>query len=133
MISTKKNRFSFAALAVAAITVAPNVEAAVIATSPVWADSGQSYHACNVVNISTATVSVTVELINSVGTVVTGPTTVSLLAGHSIELPGSSSSDPSGFEWCRFTASSVTSLRGNISVFRYMGSYYDTLAMSEAK
>jgi hypothetical protein len=76
MLHSKKNQLSVRLLAIAAIMLSPaaanaatagDISAAqVLNTSPVYADSA-SFHTCNVANVSTATISVAVELINSNG------------------------------------------------------------------
>jgi hypothetical protein len=129
MISTKKSHFSLAALTVAAISTVPNVGmAATLATSPVWVDTG-SYHACNAVNVSSTTTSVKSELLNNNGTILK-TYTWNLAPGNGAELIGNGDN---GFAWCRFTVSNSTSIRANVTVFRWLGSYYDSLALDIAR
>lgn len=135
MISIKE--FSLVALAVAALGMASNAGAAtvtILKTSPVWADSTQSYHACNLANVSAATLaSVQVDLVASDGSVITTQTTP-VTAGTTMET--SLFGGYSGFAWCRFTISGAkmqNSVRANITVFHYTGTYYDSLAIQSAQ
>ncbi len=138
MASTKNTLFSFAALALATLIAVPNTANAVagdigtgkvLNTSPLYADSGASYHACNAVNVTTSSVTVTITLLNSAGAVLqTAPFTIA--AGTSVELAGSGYS---GFARCRFAVSSSDYIRANISVFHWTGSYYETLAIDSAR
>jgi hypothetical protein len=136
-MSIKKNLFAFAALA--ALVVAPNAAKAVagdeaqlkiLNTSPVWADSAQSYHSCNVVNVTTLAATVTVDLLNS-GGVLVRTATVAIPAGDSIEL--SNGATYSGFARCRFTVADPAWIRANITVFHWTGTYYATLAIDDAR
>jgi len=131
----KKSLYTLA-LALGAVCAAPYAVAGkVITTAPLWADS-PSYHACNVANVSTTDLkSVTVDLINSGGTVLATQTLEPLAAGQSNELnPGGYS----GFARCRFTVVGSTSkIRANITVFRNTsdgnGNYYDVLGIESAR
>lgn len=130
MISSKKNRFLFAALALAASSMATSVQAAeTLYTSPLWADSGQSYHACNVTNVISIAQSVTISLLNSSGAVLTSGT-YSIPAGATQEL---SWSGYTGFARCRIVAGYGAYIRANIQVFHWTGTYYDSLAIDTAR
>ena len=104
-----------------------------INTSMVWADSGTSYHACNVVNVTTSTQNINVDLISSSGTVLatTGATAYALAPGAFLET--SAFGGYSGFARCRIKGANPANLRANITVFRYTGTYYESLAVSEAR
>lgn len=139
MNSIKKTNFSFAGLAMVVLIAAPNNASAVagdvsiakiLNTSPLWADSGESYHACNAVNVTTSSVNVTITLLNSAGIVLqTSPFTVA--AGTSVELANGTTY--SGFARCRFSVSNENYIRANVSVFHWTGSYYETLATDSAR
>jgi subtilase family serine protease len=104
-------------------------------TSPLWADSGQSYHACDVVNVSDSPASVIVDLINSNGAVLvtTGASPINLAVGNSVEIANFSATY-SGFARCRFSAANAPgAIRANLSIFHWNGTYWDTLASSEAR
>lgn len=103
-------------------------------TSALWADSGVSYHACNFTNVSNAAVSVKIYVIKSGGTVhtSTGATAVSVPARQTYEL--ATAADLSDFAWCKFvTTAPASSVRANITVFRWTGTFYDSLATAEAR
>ena len=103
-------------------------------TSPLFADSGKSYHACNVANVTTSSVAIKVDILGPTGTtlVSSGATPFTLTAGNSYELANSAYT---GFARCRVSviAGSGGAVRANLSVFYYTGSYYQTLALSEAR
>jgi hypothetical protein len=103
-------------------------------TSPVWADSGQSYHACNVANVTAASATLQVQMLSSTGAVIasSGASFITLAAGNVYEL---SQSTYSGFAYCRFNlgAEAKASFRANMTVFHYTGAFYDTIAFSEAR
>jgi len=138
MISINRTLFSFATMAFVTFIAVPNNANAVtgdigagkiINTSPLWADSGQSYHACNAVNVTTSTVSVTITLLNGAGAVLqTSPFTIA--PGTSVELAGSGYT---GFARCRFSGSNPDWIRANLSVFHWTGTYYETLAIDSAR
>ncbi|MBK8816630.1 MAG: hypothetical protein IPN42_14520 [Methylococcaceae bacterium] len=102
-------------------------------SSPLYADSGQSYHACNVANITTAALKAKIDLISASGTVLatTGATPISLIAGTSYELIGPSTY--TGFARCRVSTVDPENVRANLSVFHYTGTYFETLAFSELR
>ena len=141
MRRAQKNRLSAPLLAMtAALVLAPAAGHAatagdisalsVLNTSPLWADSA-SYWACNVVNVSTSTFTVTIDLIGSDGSVVTSGA-VSLAGGTSTELTGSTTG---GFARCRFSLDlAPTTIRANLTVFHEISSgVYQTYAISEAR
>ena len=71
MLRATKNQLSVPLLAITVLALAPAAAHAEVAgdisiaqvlnTSPLWADA-QSYHACNVVNVSTSAVNISIEL-----------------------------------------------------------------------
>jgi hypothetical protein len=128
---TTNIRFLLAIIAVSAMGMASNVMAAPLTTSPAWSDSGQSYHACNAVNVSLVPQTVTIDLINSSGTVVS-TATPTLAVGTSAEVALGSGGDFGGFASCRFTTAKNFTIRGNMTVFRWTGTFYDSLAVIEA-
>src|ERR1700735_4896434 len=116
-------------LAITALVLAPTLGHAVsgdaaltniLNTSPLWADS-HGYHACNVVNVTTSAVSVTIELIDNGGNVL-AEGNWTLAAGTSQELPESTGN---GFARCRFTLrESAAAIRANMAVFLNTSSGY---------
>jgi len=102
----------------------------VLNTSPLWADSA-SYHACNVVNVSTSTVSVSIELIEAGGGVINSVTNAAIAAGTSYELLEASGN---GFARCRFTLQDNPAvIRANLTIFRPVSGTFQTYATSEAR
>jgi hypothetical protein len=142
MLYTKKNHLSAQLLSIAAIVLSPAAAdastagdisvAQVLNTSTLWGDS-QSYHSCNVVNVSTATINVTVELISYAGSVLTSGT-FTLTAGNGYEL-NFSGGGFTGFARCRFTTNYPSVIRANLSTFHTpdSGTTYQTYALSEAR
>jgi hypothetical protein len=143
MFAKKKTQLSAHLLAIAAIVLSPAAANAatagdispvqVLNTSPVYGD-GQSFHTCNVVNVSTATISVVVELINSNGGVLTSET-LGIGPGTSREL-SFSGGGYTGFARCRFTLNySATTIRANVATFHSPdgGTTFQTYAFSEAR
>ena len=144
MLTIRKSQLSIPLLAMTAVVLVPAAAHAatagdisipqVLNTSPLWADSG-SYHACNVVNVSTGSVNISIELIESGGTVLatSGSTPISLAAGTSTEL--SVAPNYVGFARCRFTLNQAPGIiRANLTVFHALGSgTYQTYATSEAR
>jgi hypothetical protein len=102
-------------------------------TSPLYADSGQSYHACNVANVSTALIEVDIEIKNSAGLIIVNAPTIFLNPGTSTELQ--TNETYSGFAYCRITLAgeAKSTVRANLAVLHYTGSFFDTLAISEAR
>jgi hypothetical protein len=129
MFHSKKNQLSVRLLAIAAILLSPcaanaatagDISAAqVLNTSPVRGDS-QSYHTCNVVNVSTVTISVAAGLINSTGAVLTSHT-FSLSAGNFGQVTFNGGGY-TGFARCRFTLNySATNYSCKCGDFSYSG------------
>jgi hypothetical protein len=111
--------------------------AQVLNTSPMWADGG-SYHSCNVVNVTTATIVVSIELLSVIGEVDASSSGVSLRPGQDVQLndagAGSASQFP-GFARCRFTLNyGPGSIRANQTIFALLPSgALQTYAISEAR
>lgn len=107
----------------------------IINTSLLFADHPASYHACNVANVTTANLRVKIDLISATGTVLgtTGAIPVTLNAGLGYELLASSGSNYTGFARCRISLVDPANVRANLTVFHYTGSYYESLAVSEAR
>ena len=106
----------------------------VLNTSPLWADTA-SYHACNAVNITTASLTISIELIGQDGSVLasSGTSKLTIPAGTSVEI-----ADPtpySGFARCRFTLTdSPAAIRANLQVFHAVSNgVYQIYAISEAR
>ena len=103
-------------------------------TSPLWADSGSSYHACNVANVSTVSATLKDTMLNSSGVAIatSGATDINLAAGAVYEFQQSTYT---GFAYCRFNLGSAAggTVRANLSVFHSTGVYFETLALSEAR
>jgi hypothetical protein len=140
MFRTGKNQLSVPLLAMTGLVLAPAAAHAQVAgdisvaqvlnTSPLWADA-QSYHACNVVNVTTSPVAVSIELITSAGAVLisAAPT---IAAGNSTEV--SKFGGYSGFARCRVTLNDAPgTIRANLTVFHSLGGGYQTYATSEAR
>jgi hypothetical protein len=145
MLTIRKSQLSIPLLAMTAVVLAPVAAHAatagdisiykVLNTSPLWADA-QSYHSCNVVNVSTSGVGIYIEIIESSGTVLvtTGTTAITLAAGTSYEI-SSPAGAYTGFARCRFTLlNAPETLRANMTVFHALtGGVYQTYATSEAR
>jgi hypothetical protein len=134
MLRSRKNQLSVSLLAMTAFVLPASAHAAELNTSPLWADSGPSYHACNVANVSTSPVTLKVTMLNSSGVAIatSGTTNITLNAGATYELLQSTYS---GFAYCRFNLPNEvgTAVRANMTVFHSTGTYYETLALSEAR
>ena len=108
----------------------------VLNTSPLWADSGQSYHACDVVNVSASPVPIIINLINSSGGVLvtSGASPVNLAVGNSLEI-ANFGANYSGFAHCSFAIGngSGNPVRADLSVFHWTGAYYDTVTSDDAR
>ena len=109
----------------------------VLNTSPLWADSG-SYHSCNVVNVTTSSIGLAIELIGSNGSVITSVASISLPAGESTEILDATASAGAsyvGFARCRFTLNYASGgIRANETVFTRLSSgNYQSYAVSEAR
>lgn len=139
----RKLQLAMPVIAMTALALAPVASRAVTAgdiaavqvlnTSPLWADSA-SYHACNVVNVTTSPVNVWVELIDSGGAVLatSGTTPVALAAGTSMEIDNASFV---GFARCRVMLNEAPStIRANLTIFHLISvGVYSTYATSEAR
>lgn len=147
MLRARKNQFSLPMLAMAALGLASGAARAatagdiatlqVLNTSPLWADS-LSYHACNVVNVTTSAVNVIVELINGAGTIVAGSANaISIPAGTTFEISDASGNGTTdvGFARCRFTVNfTPITIRANETIFHSLGGgNFQTYATSEAR
>ena len=110
--------------------------AQVLNTSPLYADSG-SYHQCNVVNVTTATITVSIELISGSGTVVNAENSTSVPAGSMAAIGDDSASGSSspGFGRCRFSTNYGPGvIRANETIFAILPSgNIQTYAVSEAR
>lgn len=108
----------------------------VLNTSPLWADSGQGYHACNIVNVSDSPVAIMINLINSSGGVLvtSGASPINLAAGSSLEIANFAATC-SGFARCSFAVGNASEnpVRANLSIFHWTGAYYDTIAKDDAR
>lgn len=108
----------------------------VLNTSPLWADSGQGYHACNIVNVSDSPVAIMINLINSSGGVLvtSGASPINLAAGSSLEIANFAATY-SGFARCSFAVGNASEnpVRANLSIFHWTGAYYDTIAKDDAR
>ena len=111
-----------------------NMEA--LNTAPLWADSGQDYHACNVVNVSDSPVPIMINLINSTGGVLvtSGASPINLAVGSSLEI-ANFAANYTGFARCSFAIGNASGnpVRANLTVFHWTGSYYDTIAADDAR
>lgn len=106
--------------------------ATIWATGPVWADSGQDYHACNVVNVSSAPITdVTIELYKPDGTVLVQSGVITLQPRVTFEL---AAGNYTGFATCRiFSLAPGWQIRGNVIVFHNNGTYFETVAHDAAR
>lgn len=133
-------------LLVAAVTLAAVVggvhvgSAAGLKTGAVWADNGgggsPSYHACMVTNIGATALPalptvVSMELVNGAGTVLGTKQLNGLAPGATSELIEPAAY--TGFAWCRYTGVSAARVRAYIATFHFAGTYYDTLALDDAR
>ena len=129
---TMRNWFLIAGVALGVLGLGPQAGiAGVLSTSPLWADSNQSYHACNVTNVSTKPIhSLTVELVSGSGTVLITETITDLAPGGMHE---TSNFSGGGFAWCRFIGTTAGKIRANISVFHHTGTFFDTISFDMAR
>lgn len=125
-----------AGLALAALASATDARAAgapnlnkVVVSSPLWADPGPTYHACNVANVSAAPVYLKFDLVDRFGVVKTSNGAyITVAPGAIYEF----SASISGFAYCRIhLAGNVANIRANLSVFRWAGTYYETVANTD--
>jgi hypothetical protein len=113
---------------------APPVTAVTLNTSSLFSDSGQSYPACNISNITGTPLNAKVVLLSSTPTVLytTGTTPVAIPAGATIEY--TAATGYTGFSRCRFVIyGDPAGVRANISIFHFTGTYYETLALDDAR
>lgn len=144
----KANKYHFITivLSMMAISTVPTVANAVagdstaqstniLNTSLLYADHPASYHACNVVNVTTANLKIKIDLINISGTVLgtTGTTPITLNAGLGYELIANPGSNYIGFARCRISVVDPANVRANLTVFHSTGTYFESLAVSEAR
>jgi hypothetical protein len=106
----------------------------VLNSSPLWADT-KSYHACNVVNVTTSSEAISMEIIGSDGTVLatSGSTAITVSSGTSVEI--SNGASYTGFARCRVTLYyGSNTIRANLTVFHpNTDGTYQTYAVSEAR
>jgi hypothetical protein len=88
MLKLGRKELSVSLLAMAALALPVSAHAVELSTSPVYADSGSSYHACKVANVSAASVTLKVLVAASNGVVIasSGASDITLAAGTSYEL-----------------------------------------------
>jgi hypothetical protein len=145
MIKAKGKHRTVSALAIAALILTPAVASAVtgdvgpatlntLNTGAHWADNGQSYHACNVFNITVNPVAVKVDLIDSAGNfLVPSAAAVTLAPGGFLEV-ANFAMNYTGFARCRFlVGGNPEYVRANISVFHSTGTFFETLATEIAR
>jgi hypothetical protein len=134
MLKSIKKELSVSLFAMSALVLPVTAQAVELNTSPLYADSGQSYHACNVANVSTASVILGISILSSDGVWITGSSgNISLNAGASTEV--TTNKTYTGFAYCRINLPSEagSTVRANLTVFHYTGAFFDTLALSEAR
>lgn len=142
MLRTRKNKLAASLFAMTALglgsgamnAVAGDSVTQVLNTSPIYSDSGQSYPACNASNVAPFGLGIKIEMLDSVGNVLatTGATYITIAASGTYEL---SYSGYTGFSRCRFTLAAMppTTIRANGTVFHFNATYYESLAISEAR
>ncbi len=111
-----------------------NANATLLATGPVWADNGQTYQACNVVNVSNAAITdLQIDLYKSDGTILKTSGVITLNPQHSVEI--SAFGGYTGFARCRIYSALAQpwQIRGNVTTFRWTGTYYDSVAVEPAR
>lgn len=127
-------------LAIGLGVLGSNANAMTLHTGPAWAEggaffSGLTYHACNVANVSnTAITDLQVVLHRADGTVLKTSGVTTLGPGQVIEVE-SQATGYQGFARCRIYSPTATGsqLRGNITVFRWVGTYYESMATEHAR
>ena len=111
--------------------------AKILETSALWADSGHTYHACNITNVTTSNLLVKVDLLDNAGNTLltSGAAPVTLSPGATSETSPFSIESYTGFARCRFTIAggSADAVRANEMVFFSVGTYFQTFAISEAR
>jgi hypothetical protein len=111
--------------ALLACVMAPGANAAVISTAAGWSDTGQSYHACMVTNVSSKKlIGVKTELVADSGVV--GTSTSDLASGTTNETR-TTAADAGGFAWCRISVKNKNAVRASLTIYRSTGTYYDVL------
>jgi hypothetical protein len=109
----------------------------VLNTSSLYAGSGKTYHACNATNVTTSNVLLKIDLIDQFGDnlATTGTSALTLDAGLNFELVVTPNETFTGFARCRFLVYSgnADEIRANETVFYFNGTYYETVAFSEAR
>jgi hypothetical protein len=103
MLGSIRKELSVSLLAISAFALPAIGHAVELNTSPIYAENSQSYHACNVTNISNSTVTLGIQIVNSSGIVIKSLNTT-LNAGTSTEL--ATAGNYSGFAYCRFNLGS---------------------------
>jgi len=133
MIMQMKQRLLAVGLALGLGLLGSTANATIWATGPVWGENGSDYHACNVVNVSSVPITdVSIELYKSDGTVLTQSGIITLQPRISFEL--SLFGGYTGFASCRiFSAVPSWQIRGNITVYHWNGTYYETVAHDAAR
>ena len=112
--------------------VEPATSSVNLYTSPLYADNGGSYHACNIANIYKSPLVVTIQMFGDSSTAIRSLSNYTLQAGSTIEL-SNAGFGYTGFARCVFTVKSSSYVRANATVFHYAGSYFDSIAFSEAR
>jgi hypothetical protein len=135
MLKLRRKELCVSLLAMTAVVLPVSAHAVELSTSPVWADGGSSYHACNVANVSALSLTLKVLMAASNGVVIasSGASDITLAAGTSYELQQSTYT---GFAICRFELDNnevKNNVRANIAVFHSTGVFFQTLALSEAR
>jgi hypothetical protein len=146
MLAIKRRLLSIPLLALTAAVLAPTAAHALTAgdssallvlnTSSLWADT-QSYHACNVTNISTSNINLSVQMIDQTGAVLatSGAAAITVAAGTNYELINATANTYTGFARCRVSLyTGSENIRANMTVFHSLGgAVYQTYATSEAR
>jgi hypothetical protein len=133
MFRSKRKGLSIPLLAMTALVLPVTAYAAELNTSPLWADNGQSYHACNVANVLTSSVALTISVINSSGVLIATSNNITLAAGTSVEI--NTDEHYTGFAYCHIDLPNEAgnTVRADLTVLHFTGSFYDTLATSQAR
>jgi len=136
MMMQMKQRLLAVGLVMGLGLMSATAHATVWNTGPVWADGAQNYHACNVNNISLATLTdVTVNVYKADGTLLTsaGPLTLSPRRSAEISL-FAGNGGYTGFAYCSISsAAAYWQIRGNLVTFRWNGTFYNTLITEPAR
>jgi hypothetical protein len=134
MLGSTRKELSVSLLAMSALVLPASAYAGgIYYTSPLWADNGQSYHACNVTNHSTGDVQLIIYIYNWNGVAIAsspgGENSFVLHPQQTYRLDDRSA-NYTGFAYCVFNPTSASSIRANMSVFHNTGAYFETLALS---